>query len=506
MQIFPSSKTPQQHTSRSKYKLTIQEKENASQKWIYHGSHDPKTIREQGQSPKGAIGSADGGGNGKDNVNGNGSSAQEKSVVLMYDPSRNAFVLEEVDAKLNFNMVQNTKEPDAPLSQRYEQLEVADGTETVSSSNEDEEDAEFNDIDSGNPYDWRHFAKKAIEERKRQKEKEEKKALEAPSPFQLSQTSSNVNATPIPEPTKPKPAKAGAKGKAAGTASTARAAAGTTTKATKAGTTAGTTKAKAKTGANQPKRKPGRPAGSTSAAKAQAAKVKSAETMPKDDELDDDDDHKPKMEHEYKDGEIIDLPSFIPPTKPAPKKRGPQKKSAAAQKDKKAEHKKEPTETYDDEDEFERGDDFTATPPQPNLSNKANIEVVDGSNLIIDWGSPLRERTPISFNQHAAGFNQIDDDDEELEHVGVASIIQAKRKEGQNKLDSEMDEEEEEDDGDEDDGDGEGDEEGNNADENVEAEPDAGVELEAEMMALFEGEQVESKPRDDDESSVSEEE
>ncbi|KAI5300181.1 hypothetical protein KEM56_002669 [Ascosphaera pollenicola] len=508
VQIFPSSKTPQ-GTPGTKYKLTIQEKENESQTWIYHGSHDPKTIHEKAQQASGDNRTS---ANGNGNISGNGS-PREKSVVLMYNHDERAFILEEVDTKLNFNMVKNSKEPGASLKERYEQLMVADGSDT-SSSNEDGWDEELEDADPSNPYDWRHFAKKAREEELLKLDEKQLRETATPSqasPHSLRPSSSQSNvarlgksSTPMPEPAKPAAARGQSKGKAA-------AGAGTAVKSTTSETTTSTAKTKSRTITNplrQPaKRKPGRPPGSTAAAKANAAKVKSAERMPKDDEPDEDDNGS-KAEHEYKDGEVIDLPTFEPPTTLAPKKRGPQKKTGSQNNKKDEVQEGHEIQDYEYEDETH---DRRSMPPPPRPSSGNNVEVgesaIDGEPLVIEWNSPERKRSPIHIDQAAAGFGQVDEDDG-LEHVGLANIIAKRKEEEQRKRQSamEMDDEEDEDrdsDADEDD-DGDGDGDGNGEDAGADA-------IEAELLNLFEqsehqSEQPATKQRDDDESSISEEE
>ncbi|KAI5283375.1 hypothetical protein KEM54_002174 [Ascosphaera aggregata] len=593
MQIFPSSKSsspsplpsppsppqqPQPQHDQSKhvvpFTLTIQEKGNPSQTWIYHGSHDPKTIREQQSSETSRTGNAEVNGHGMSNGVGSGGSGVDKEVVLIYDNAHKAFILEELDARLNFNMIKGPKEPDGKPSKRYERLEVTYETGNEQqrpkhdapspSKGQDENEGERgddDDPDADNPYDWRHFAKKADEEEKETARKKSEKQqdrndredtastrgretlspllppLESPAPSVRS-TLSSSNAIKLeksitppvaePAPTKPATTKTGSgKGKA-----------GTTGKATAkaAETEKGTARTKSRTITDPlrpaPKRKPGRPAGSTSSTKANASRVKSAETMPKDDEVDDDDDKRGgkgikgwKKENEYKDGDIIDIPSAAPSKASATKVK---KSSTAAPAIAPSEEIGEDSGGELDQENKEDTLDIPQSTHRP--SSNSNIEVVS-NDLIIDWGTPPRERTPVRIDQQAFGFGQVDEDEEELEHVGLPSLIRAKREEEERRKRrsvkvEEEDDEEEDGDEDEDGGDGEG--EGDGA---SEAESDMNAELEADIMAAFEDLDAEKTKKDatttattnitfedevrakqsqrvidDDESSVSEEE
>ncbi|KAJ5861559.1 uncharacterized protein N7529_008869 [Penicillium soppii] len=89
--------------------------------------------------------------------------SSEQSLILIFDPERKVFVLEPVSTTLNFNLRSAPGKTEKQVREQYEQLQIKDGDEPVTSgedrhigsTSEDEGPA-----DDSNPYDFRHFLPK----------------------------------------------------------------------------------------------------------------------------------------------------------------------------------------------------------------------------------------------------------------------------------------------------------------------------------------------------------
>ncbi|PYH43543.1 ELL-associated factor [Aspergillus saccharolyticus JOP 1030-1] len=126
--------------SQDRYNLTITDKApNAEQNvltYTYQGSVDPaQAALESG----------------------------EHNLVLVYDPSRKAFVLEPVAAQLNFNLRSAPAKSRKQVLEQYEQLRTLQEEDQGSGDDRASDNASGNDdgpADDNNPYDFRHFLPK----------------------------------------------------------------------------------------------------------------------------------------------------------------------------------------------------------------------------------------------------------------------------------------------------------------------------------------------------------
>jgi RNA polymerase II transcription elongation factor len=129
-------------TSRDIYHLTIKDKagnaEQTTLTYSYRGSVDPAS---------------------------SGSESNARSLVLVFDPQRKAFVLEPVTAQLNFNLRSGPGKSEKQVLEQYQQLNTlleddqASGDDRLQGSVS--EDEEPGPADDDNPYDYRHFLPKA---------------------------------------------------------------------------------------------------------------------------------------------------------------------------------------------------------------------------------------------------------------------------------------------------------------------------------------------------------
>ncbi|KAL4800453.1 RNA polymerase II transcription elongation factor-domain-containing protein [Aspergillus venezuelensis] len=126
------TKSPQ---SRDHYNLTITDKAPSAEQnvltYAYQGSVDPAQ---------------------------SASDSQEHNLVLVFDATRKAFVLEPVSAQLNFNLRSAPAKTEKQVLQQYPQLRTLQDDGNTSG-----DDASGNDdgpADDDNPYDFRHFLAK----------------------------------------------------------------------------------------------------------------------------------------------------------------------------------------------------------------------------------------------------------------------------------------------------------------------------------------------------------
>ncbi|EEA27117.1 hypothetical protein TMatcc_004611 [Talaromyces marneffei ATCC 18224] len=156
-------------TSQDVYHLTITDKAGNAEKtaleYKYQGSIDP-SIPVQG--------------------------SEARNLVLVFDPTRKAFILEPVSTSLNFNL-RTAPGKNKEVIEQYEQLHtLGDDGDHVSRDESDDEKPE--DADQDNPYDFRHFLKKPESE----KTKSALSATTTPDPHGTISTSN----TPAMQPTK----------------------------------------------------------------------------------------------------------------------------------------------------------------------------------------------------------------------------------------------------------------------------------------------------------------
>lgn len=122
------------------YNLTITDKagnaEQTSLEYKYKGSIDP-SIPVQG--------------------------SQARNLVLVFDPSRKAFILEPVSTSLNFNL-RAAPGKNKDVIEQYEQLQTL-GDDGDHASRDESDDEKPEDADQDNPYDFRHFLKKPESEK-----------------------------------------------------------------------------------------------------------------------------------------------------------------------------------------------------------------------------------------------------------------------------------------------------------------------------------------------------
>jgi hypothetical protein len=156
-------------TSQDIYHLTITDKagnaEQTALEYKYKGSIDP-SIPVQG--------------------------SEARNLVLVFDPTRKAFILEPVSTSLNFNLRAAPGKNKEGVDQ-YEQLHTL-GDDGDHASRDESDDEKPEDADQNNPYDFRHFLKKPESE----KMKSTLSATTTPDPHG---TISTAN-TPAMQPTK----------------------------------------------------------------------------------------------------------------------------------------------------------------------------------------------------------------------------------------------------------------------------------------------------------------
>ncbi|KAI5293813.1 hypothetical protein KEM52_005180 [Ascosphaera acerosa] len=478
------------------YTLRIQEKENPSQTWIYHGSHDPKTIggsRAGGKGRAGAAGTA--GVNGTASTNGDNEggsndddggsdSTRARSVILIYDRSKKAFILDELDAQLNFNVARDSSAPGGK-PQHLERLDVVG--EVGPCLSDDNLDGGASDIaqddepDSENPYDWRHFARRQDEQKRRAAQKAERRrsgsetggltpdwrardsdrasprpptspALRPPSALDLRKETMPAPAAPTSLAPSTKSTKAGSAAARGGTArggkrggATGVGRGGATARGSKKAAATEVTTAAGEAGAEttvRPKpasrtitdplrqtsrKKVGAAGASAKTSASGVAGAVAGEGASATGKANGSDkrqgqrqrDDEPVI-HTYRAGQVYEDGDIIDI---------PSMITNAAD---------ETTRASDNSDVSGRENgpqDAVSKPDQPlfdppsQLAGRSGIEVV-ADNLTVDWGSPPRETKPrIQMSQDAFGFGQVDDDDEGLEHVGLTGLIKAKREE-----------------------------------------------------------------------------
>ncbi|WEW55039.1 hypothetical protein PRK78_000467 [Emydomyces testavorans] len=169
------------------YKLTIQDKaSNAEQTdltHVYHGSVDPTSSVSEPES---------------------------SHLVLVFDPTRKAFILEPVSTKLNFNLRSAPGKTEKQVVDQYQQLSVLSDSEKVSGDDGPEGNKNGDDTpeaaDKSNPYDYRHFLPK--KELEGEKKAEEGSSVSTPDPHNLVDHALAFSLPPsvaaVPKP-KPKP-------------------------------------------------------------------------------------------------------------------------------------------------------------------------------------------------------------------------------------------------------------------------------------------------------------
>lgn len=125
----------------------------------------------------------------------------ERNLMLVFDPERKVFVLEPLSTKLNFNLRSAPGKTEKQVIEQYEQLRIAQEDEhtprddaNAGSTSEDEGQA-----DDTNPYDFRHFLRKAGEEAK------PASGHSTPEPVYTSKANTPVFAATKPPPAKPMP-------------------------------------------------------------------------------------------------------------------------------------------------------------------------------------------------------------------------------------------------------------------------------------------------------------
>ncbi|OAX85022.1 hypothetical protein ACJ72_00614 [Emergomyces africanus] len=129
-------------SSQHHYKLTIQDKAHSAEQQTnlihtYHGSVDPTTLVSESET---------------------------SNLVLVFDPERQAFVLEPVSTRLNFNLRSTSGKSTQQVAEQYPQLDVLSGEDQIAYDDQlqdglGEDDAE-DAADESNPYDFRHFLPK----------------------------------------------------------------------------------------------------------------------------------------------------------------------------------------------------------------------------------------------------------------------------------------------------------------------------------------------------------
>ncbi|KAL4873400.1 hypothetical protein BDV12DRAFT_159923 [Aspergillus spectabilis] len=91
------------------------------------------------------------------------SESQDHNLVLVFDPTRKAFVLEPVATQLNFNLRSAPAKTQKQLIQQYPQLRTLQEDEHTSGDDRGSDQTSVNDdgpADDENPYDFRHFLPK----------------------------------------------------------------------------------------------------------------------------------------------------------------------------------------------------------------------------------------------------------------------------------------------------------------------------------------------------------
>ncbi|EED19516.1 Dor1-like family protein [Talaromyces stipitatus ATCC 10500] len=89
--------------------------------------------------------------------------SEARNLVLVFDPSRKAFILEPVSTSLNFNL-RAAPGKNKEVIEQYEQLHTL-GDDGDHASRDESDDEQPEDADQDNPYDFRHFLKKPESEK-----------------------------------------------------------------------------------------------------------------------------------------------------------------------------------------------------------------------------------------------------------------------------------------------------------------------------------------------------
>ncbi|KAL9126033.1 MAG: hypothetical protein Q9217_004854 [Psora testacea] len=99
---------------------------------------------------------------GKGSYNYRGSQRRSEAMVLVYNPVKQAFVLNKVDTEFRFNLQSTPSNKDAAsLAHQYPYLDTREvereGDDLFGDAEGDEEDPDNVPADPANPYDYRHF-------------------------------------------------------------------------------------------------------------------------------------------------------------------------------------------------------------------------------------------------------------------------------------------------------------------------------------------------------------